>query len=79
MIQKGGTMTVGELIAKLSEFNLDMPVLIKSLEPTEDVNLTLFENIREIKKEGIVKGEGVKVPIEIYDAVVITPTFDNRE
>jgi hypothetical protein len=79
MIKKGGIMTVGELIAKLSEFNLEMRVLVKSLEPTKEVKLTLFENIREIKKEGIIKGEGVKVPIEIYDAVVITPTFDNRK
>ena len=65
-------MTVEELIARLSQFNLKMPVLIKSLELAIP-NLTLFEDIAEIKKEGLLDN------YEFTEAVVITPTFDNRE
>jgi hypothetical protein len=72
-----GTMTVGELIAKLSEFNLDMEVLVKSFK-SKEVKLTLFEGITEVKREGLCKGDGPSGFL-FYDAVVITPTFDNRE
>lgn len=70
-------MTVGELIAKLSEFNLNMEVLIKSFQ-SKEVKLTLFEKIVEVKREGLCKGEEPNGYL-FYDAVVITPTFDNRE
>jgi len=65
-------MTVAELIAALSECNLDMPVLVKSFK-SEDASLTLFEEIVEVKKEGLFDAYKLK------EAIVITPTFDNRD
>ena len=65
-------MTVEELIARLSQFSLKMPVLIKSLELAIP-KLTLFEDIAEIKKEGLFAN------CAFTEAVVLTPTFDNRE
>ena len=56
MIREGGIMKVRELIAKLSEFDLEMEVLVKSFE-SDKVKLTLFEKINEVKKEGLCKGD----------------------
>jgi len=65
-------MNVGELISKLSEFNLDTTVLIKSLK-SNDGALTLFEEIVEVKQEGLFDNYQLK------NEIVITPTFDNRK